>query len=151
VSLASGKLRLGLIQTETWLLSFLQSFIAKFYATSGRTLQTRKDFLNDVDYQNAGWINYLIKPMLTDLVDTYMDAGTDYLSDQYTRSKIKFGAFLLVLGLLMLFVLWPYLEKLKQQIFRTKALLNMIPMAMLQKNKMLKESFLSKEILEALK
>lgn len=151
MSLASGKLRLGLIQTETWLLSFLQSFIAKFYATSGRTLQTRKDFLNDVDYQNAGWINYLIKPMLTDLVDTYMDAGTDYLSDQYTRSKIKFGAFLLVLGLLMLFVLWPYLEKLKQQIFRTKALLNMIPMAMLQKNKMLKESFLSKEILEALK
>jgi len=151
VSLANGKLQLGLIQAEVWLMTVLQQQTSDFYAISPRDFATQQQSLNNPDYQSAGWVNYLVKPMLTDLVDTYMNASTDYLSGKFNTSKLKVASFLVVLGLLLLFVWLPYLEKLKQQIFRTKALLNMIPMAMLQKNKMLRDSFLSKEILEALK
>jgi len=81
----------------------------------------------------------------------FVDASNDYLDEIYFYEKIKFICFLAVVCVLELFVLLPYLSRLKQQIFRTKALLNMIPMAMLKKNKALKETFISKEVLQALK
>jgi len=65
--------------------------------------------------------------------------------------QAKFGCFCVVLIILGLFVWLPYLRGLTSQIFRTKGLLNMIPMSMLKKNKALKEAFISNEVLNALK
>jgi len=81
----------------------------------------------------------------------FVEANNNYLDDTAFIEEMKLIAFLVVLFVLQAFVLFPYLERLRQHIFRTKALLNMIPMSMLKKNKTLAETFVSKEVFQALK
>ena len=45
----------------------------------------------------------------------------------------------------------PYLKNLNVKIWRTKGMLNMIPMEILQKNDNLKEKFMSGDLLQAVK
>lgn len=90
-------------------------------------------------------------PVLESIVDEFLSAFSSYFSNFYLIQRIKFGVFFVVLIFLILLVWLPYLKRLTSQIFRTKGLLNMIPMAMLKKNKALKETFISNEVLQALK
>jgi len=92
-----------------------------------------------------------IKPIQQHLRTMFVDAAGSYLDTIRMVEEIKLIVFLVVLFVLVVFAVLPYLERLKQQIFRTKALLNMIPMSMIKKNKTLQEMFVSKEIFQALK
>jgi len=93
----------------------------------------------------------MIAPAMYYLADVYLQTFYDYLSDQYTIQRVRFAIFLLALIFVTIFVWMPYVRRLMSQIFRTKGLLNMIPMSMLQKNKNLRDIFTSEQILSAIK
>jgi len=150
-SYGDGKMKLGLIQTEVGLIQDADSVLQSFYGTSGRTTATRISYLNQDKVLEIREITQLTAPVLESLVDSFVAAFSSYFDQTYLIQRIKFGGFFIVLIVLILFVWIPYMKRLTSQIFRTKGLLNMIPMAMLKKNKALKETFISNEVLQALK
>jgi len=146
-----GNIAGGLVQSEVSLVGYISSTITNFYMQNPRTPAVQKDSINSKEFQDSVSILNGISPMLYGLIDEYLAAFNDYLSSQYTIQKIKFALYL-VLRMGILLVVWiPYLKRLKNQIFRTKGLLNMIPMAMLKKNKNLRDIFRSNEILKAIR
>jgi len=57
-----------------------------------------------------------------------------------------------VFTFIILFGLWmKYLKSLNDKIFRTKGMLNMIPMDIISKNEYLREKFVGGDILQAVK
>ena len=113
--------------------------------------RTQVRFLSGLLNNRLVHIMDVIIPILTDLVDDYMVYFTMYFKTIYNIQRVKFGVFIIALFLLLIFVWMPYLTRLTRQIFRTKGLLNMIPMTILQKNKSLRETFTSNAILNAVK
>ena len=67
-------------------------------------------------------------------IDEYMAAFDSYLNQMYMYQRIKVAGLIIVLLFVLIFVWMPYLRRLTSQIFRTKGLLNMIPMEILLKN-----------------
>ena len=92
----------------------------------------------------------IMDPM-EDLIVEYNTAFTKYLNAQLTVDRVKFTVFILwcvvVFGILWL----RYLKGLNDKIFRTKGMLNMIPMEIISKNENLKGLFVSGDILQAVK
>jgi len=150
-SFGDGKLTMGLIQTEVGLIQDADSVLQSFYAETSRTDATKETYLNKEQVLEIRKITQLTTPVLESIVDEFLSAFSSYFEQMYLIQRIKFGGFFVVLLILILFVWVPYLKRLTSQIFRTKGLLNMIPMAMLKKNKALKETFISDEVLQALK
>jgi len=150
-SFGDGKLTMGLIQTEVGLIQDADSVLQNFYGESARTDATKETYLNKEQVLEIREITQLTTPVLESIVDEFLSAFSSYFEQMYLIQRIKFGGFFVVLLILILFVWVPYLKRLTSQIFRTKGLLNMIPMAMLKKNKALKETFISDEVLQALK
>jgi len=158
-----GNIAGGLIQSEVSLVGYVSSTLTNFYAKNPRDTQAQIDAINGKDFRNSGKsyiesfilifivsILNAISPMLYGLIDEYLGAFDRYLSSIFTIQRIKFAIFFVVLlGILIVWI--PYLGKLKNQIFRTKGLLNMIPMTMLKKNRNLREIFRSNEILKAIR
>jgi hypothetical protein len=90
-------------------------------------------------------------PAFQQLLDDYIVAYNDYLSQSNRTEGIKFAVFI-IFCFLVFFALWqPYLKNLKDKIFRTKGMLNMIPMDIISKNENLRTQFLSGNILQAVK
>jgi len=148
---ADGKLKLGMVQAETYVITMLDKTIKAFYDNPNRDKQNQIDIIRSDD---AGTINDMIgytRPMLDALRTMFVEANAGYLDTIKMVEKIKLIVFLVVLFILVVFFILPYFGRLKQQIFRTKALLNMIPMSMIKKNRTLQEMFVSKEVFEALK
>jgi len=146
-----GKLEFGMVQAETYMVGIMDKTIRNFYNTPNRTKLTQIEFLRNGDFDDLAAMVYNMRPMQDYLREMFTKATDGYLKTIIMVEEIKMIVFLVVLFLLVVFILLPYLERLKQQIFRTKALLNMIPMSMIKKNKTLQEMFVSKEIFQALK
>jgi len=92
-----------------------------------------------------------ISPVIETLERTLMTCFDDYLDYIDTVSKVKFSIFIVAIFFIF-FVIWsPYLRRLKEKIFRTKGMLNMIPMNIITKNENLKNVFIQGNILQAVK
>jgi len=65
--------------------------------------------------------------------------------------RIKLVIFYIFLAIIGGFIWLPYLKNLSNKIFRTKGMLNMIPMDIISKNGNLKDLFISGDLLNAVK
>jgi hypothetical protein len=92
-----------------------------------------------------------IVPAMTSLNEAFKLNLFSYLNSNLDTDKIKFSVFIVMLFLVFLFVWTPYLKNLNNKIWRTKGMLNMIPMDILSKNESLKNAFISGDILQAVK
>lgn len=95
-------------------------------------------------------LNYVMPP-LADLKTSYESAFQDYLDAQKKIEIIKFVLFILFCFFAFFFLWQPYLKNLKDKIFRTKGMLNMIPMDIISKNESLRGQFLGDNIMRAVK
>jgi len=151
IAAGDGKLKLGMVQTETSIVGMIEKTVKNFYNTPNRNKQTQIDIFESSEASFIIGMVSEMRPIQDYLRSIFVKANDGYLDTVEMVEQIKIIVFLVVLLVLVIFVLLPYLERLKQQIFRTKALLNMIPMSMIKKNKTLQEMFVSKEIFKALK
>lgn len=76
-----------------------------------------------------------------------MSSAKNYLSSYLQIDEIKFSVFIVVIFAIFLFVWTPYLRNLKNKIWRTKGMLNMIPIDIIKENDKLKKAFTSGDIL----
>ena len=82
--------------------------------------------------------------------DLYSDITT-FLTGRSKFETIIFSVFIVVI-LGVFFVIWiPYLSSLNIKIWRTKGMLNMIPMEVIMKYDTLKNAFIAGDILQAVK
>ena len=63
----------------------------------------------------------------------------------------KLGAFTFMIIFIFVGVWAPYLKNLSKKIWKTKGMLNMIPLDIIQKNSVLEEHILAKDIISAMK
>lgn len=93
----------------------------------------------------------LIMPPLEELIDNFSSTYNKYLSKFKDQEIIKFVIYL-CFCLFVFLALWlPYRKNLSDKIFRTKGMLNMIPMEIITKNENLKALFLAGDILQGVK
>lgn len=81
----------------------------------------------------------------------FVDNLNSYMSSEENIEKIKFSIFIIMIFFVFLFIWTPYLRNLNTKIWRTKGMLNMIPMDIISKNENLKNAFISGDILQAVK
>ena len=80
-----------------------------------------------------------------------MSNFNDYLNYYTTINKVDFTVTLLFIVFIYIFIWAPYLQNLSSKIWRTKGMLNMIPMDIISKNENLKNMFMSGDLLQAVK
>jgi len=107
--------------------------------------------LTSTKFTEADRIMKYIMPPLADLKTSYEAAFQDYLDSQKKIEIIKFVLFIIFCFFVFFFLWQPYLKNLKDKIFRTKGMLNMIPMDIISKNESLKGQFLGDNIMRAVK
>jgi len=92
-----------------------------------------------------------IAPALTQLATDYTYAFNEYVKGELNIARIWFS--LVVVYLLFTFlVLWiPYMRRLRDDIWRTKGMLNMIPMEIINENENLTDLFISGELIKAVR
>lgn len=90
-------------------------------------------------------------PAIDALNQLFMSDFNSYLDYQNSVEDIKFSIFIIMLFVVFLFIWTPYLKNLNMKIWRTKGMLNMIPMDIIRKNENLKNAFISGDILQAVK
>mmetsp|Transcript_69131 Transcript_69131/g.104234 ORF Transcript_69131/g.104234 Transcript_69131/m.104234 type:complete len:103 (+) Transcript_69131:599-907(+) len=95
-------------------------------------------------------LEYII-PAVEHLNDIFLENITNFLDTNLNSDKIKFSVFIILLFLVFLVIWSPYLNNLNTKIWRTKGMLNMIPMDIISKNENLKNAFISGDILQAVK
>ena len=95
-------------------------------------------------------MNYMV-PSIDSLNQLFLNNFGSYLDYQDSTEKIQFSVFLIMIVIVFLFIWTPYLKNLNTKIWRTKGMLNMIPMDIISKNENLKNAFISGDILQAVK
>jgi hypothetical protein len=88
---------------------------------------------------------------LADLTESFIDVFKGYIDESTNLERLKFAIFLVGIFLVFAFIWLPYLKNLSNKIFRTKGMLNMIPMDIISKNENLKNLFFSDDLLQAVK
>jgi len=95
-------------------------------------------------------VDYIMPPM-QELITIYLAAYNDYLDQVETDEIIKFVVYLIWCICIVLPIWFKYLRTLNDKIFRTKGMLNMIPMEIVHKNEALREVFIKGEFLDSVK
>ena len=85
------------------------------------------------------------------MLNLYITNFHDYLNYYVTMNKVDFILTFLFIAFIYIFVWLPYLRNLSQKIWRTKGMLNMIPIDIVSKNENLKNIFVSGDLLQAVK
>jgi len=93
----------------------------------------------------------LIMPPLDYLLTSFEGKYQDFISKAKQTQIIKFVIYIIFCGFTFVLLWLPYRKSLSDKIFRTKGMLNMIPMDIITKNENLKGQFLAVEILQAVK
>jgi len=75
----------------------------------------------------------------------------DFLSNRTQTEIILFCVYIVVMLSAFLFIWIPYMRRINLKIWRTKGMLNMIPMEVINKHESLKNAFISGDILSAVK
>lgn len=70
-----------------------------------------------------------------------MSAFKDYMKQFEKIEKIKFSVFIVGMCIVFVFIWYPYQQSLNVKIWRTKGMLNMIPMEIITKHANLKAAF----------
>ena len=164
-SIGNGILQKGLKQSVVYVVELERDLLTNFFQESTINNQTSLNFLNSDQFTQAGisfiffsmnlWCSvqateYMYQPM-EDLQIEFQNAFILFVSDSITTERIKFAVFIVVGALMFFFVWMPYLRNLSQKIWRTKGMLNMIPMNIISRNQDLKDAFMSNELLQAVK
>jgi hypothetical protein len=157
-AIANGLLKSGITQTVTTIVlntgdvtknfySNITSFVPGTYTLN----QTEMYFINIVDLQAAhNAMNYLMPP-LEQLLSQFQTKYSKYLSNFKQQEIIKFVIYIVFCAFVFV-VLWlPYRKNLSDKIFRTKGMLNMIPIELITKYKSLNELFTDANILQGVK
>jgi len=108
-----------------------------------------KDIMSDINLLEE--LLEMITPALTQLTQDFIDAFEDYIDETADLERLKFAVFIIGLVVVFCFIWIPYLRNLSNKIFRTKGMLNMIPMDIISKNESLKNLFISGDLLQAVK
>ena len=85
------------------------------------------------------------------LSDIYYQNINDFLNYEILTEKIKYSVFIISLLFVFIFIWIPYLKNLNIKIWRTKGMLNMIPLEIVMKHENLKNTFIYGNILQAVK
>ena len=107
-------------------------------------------FQNFCFFQIVQIMNFMV-PAIDSLNQLFLNNFSSYLDYQDNIEKIKFSIFIIMIVIVFLFIWTPYLKNLNTKIWRTKGMLNMIPMDIISKNENLKNAFISGDILQAVK
>jgi len=93
-----------------------------------------------------------VAPVVKALKSQYQDSFRTYINFSWTTERIRFAVFVCFVVIAFLILWLPYLQGLQDKIFRTKGMLNMIPMELITKNANLRRLFAqSGDILQAVK
>jgi len=156
-SLGSGLLSSGLTLAITTITLNTNDVVKSFYSALG----TKTSF----DDRNATTMNFatvsklseaqkgmdLVMPPLDYLMTSFEGKYQDFISKAKQTQIIKFVIYIIFCGFTFVLLWLPYRKSLSDKIFRTKGMLNMIPMDIITKNENLKGQFLAVEILQAVK
>ena len=90
-------------------------------------------------------------PVLDSLLAKYNVSFQKFLDKSIMLDKVKFAIFIILLFFVFV-VLWhPYKKELNDKIYKTKGMLKMIPIDIISKDENLKNTFLSGNILQAVR
>jgi len=145
---SNGLLTKGMALSVTTLTLNSDDVIKNFDNTTADGIKTS---LRSTKFVEADKIMKYIMPPLADLKTSYEAAFQDYLDSQKKIEIIKFVLFIIFCFFVFFFLWQPYLKNLKDKIFRTKGMLNMIPMDIISKNESLRGQFLGDNIMRAVK
>lgn len=95
-------------------------------------------------------LSYL-SPTFTELNLSLREGTAGYLSSHSKMEIIVFNIYIVLILVVFILIWMPYLNGLSIKIWRTKGMLNMIPMEVINKHESLKNAFISGDILEAVK
>jgi len=94
----------------------------------------------------------MVAPVIGSLKRQYKESFGTYIDYTWTTERIRFAVFVCFIIVAFLILWLPYLQGLQDKIFRTKGMLNMIPMELITKNANLRRLFAqSGDILQAVK
>jgi len=125
--------------------------VLKSFGMTTKTTTDQQDAIQETKMLDAEEIIDNVTPAMQELMTTFLEASENYLSYGLTIEKIKYSVFLLFCAFVFV-VLWlPYLRSLNEKIFRTKGMLNMIPLEVIMKSENLKNAFLSGNLMQAVK
>mmetsp|Transcript_16936 Transcript_16936/g.1515 ORF Transcript_16936/g.1515 Transcript_16936/m.1515 type:complete len:97 (-) Transcript_16936:34-324(-) len=94
---------------------------------------------------------YTIVPAMIELKELLKDSINDFLDANSSIGTIKFIIFMVIIVLIFIIVWTPYLKSLNNKIWRTKGMLNMIPIDIIIRNEKLRSAMKSGEILDAVR
>jgi len=150
ISVAGELLTRGLSLSQTRM-SQISDDLIKSWTNSAKNDAAKSAILSGDDYTQMEDLMNLISPVIEALETEMLENFDDYLSRIDTLAKVKFIVFIVAAFLIFFFIWIPYLKRLKEKIFRTKGMLNMIPMNIITKNESLKTEFIQGDILQAVK
>jgi len=108
--------------------------------------------LNGADFTQAENLLTMVAPVIGSLKRQYKESFGTYIDYTWTTERIRFAVFVCFIIVAFLILWLPYLQGLQDKIFRTKGMLNMIPMELITKNANLRRLFAqSGDILQAVK
>lgn len=125
--------------------------ITSYENTGSTTTATKKSLFASAAYVNLEQTQFYVAPMVESLNASFISCINSFLSSSGSSEVVKYCLFMAFLTLIFFAVWVPYLEELSKKIWRTKGMLNMIPMDIITKDKKLKQAFVSGDILQAVK
>jgi len=147
-SVMDGLLSQGLKVAVDTIISNSIDVMSQFYA-SDRTYATQVSFINSTAFNNSQNILEQIYPPLNYLLTSYTKGYTDYNDKMLNISRIWFSLVVFYLVFTGVFLYYPYMRRLRDDIWRTKGMLNMIPMELIYENENLSHLFTSDELTKA--
>lgn len=92
-----------------------------------------------------------VDPVMKNLNVLFLQNAFDFLDYHMMTEKIKFSIYIVFVAFVFAFIWSPYLNRLSQEIWRTKGMLSMIPIDIMTRNENLKSAFLANDFLFAVK
>jgi PAS domain S-box-containing protein len=150
-AIAGGLLTRGLTLSVTRITQLSDDLITEFAAkTQDQTGQIA--ILNGDDFAQTENLLTRVAPVVKALKSQYQESFRTYINFSWTTERIRFAVFVCFVVIAFLILWLPYLKGLQDKIFRTKGMLNMIPMELITKNANLRRLFAqSGDILQAVK
>ncbi|EAR83936.2 PAS domain S-box protein (macronuclear) [Tetrahymena thermophila SB210] len=130
---------------------YIVDFSSKLGSDSDKNLKTQIAYLNSdklVSFQKS--LQYMQPSMLS--TNALMVNNFSSLLTQTQNIEIIILSIFITVTIIIFFLIWlPYLRSLSNKIWRTKGMLNMIPIDVITKHDSLKNAFISGDILRAVK
>ncbi|KAL4485750.1 hypothetical protein ABPG72_012290 [Tetrahymena utriculariae] len=146
----NGILKSGLITAVVYFTVGLRTSVSGFMATN-LSDQQKLAFLTSTSFQQLQIQQSFMVSLMDQLTQLLVQQVPNYLSYRTTIEIIVFCLYIIVILASFVFIWLPYMARINVKIWRTKGMLNMIPVEVIQKHESLKNAFLHGEILSAVK